>query len=74
MHVVYVHTKKYTTCARLAQLSNPLEPLLLKIARDFSDDMDLSDRLHRLYEVCMRSCARPCECVMQRQIARYLSL
>jgi hypothetical protein len=45
---------------------NPLEPLLLQLARDFTDNRDLSDRLHkiwtvrRLWSVCawlrMREC------------------
>jgi hypothetical protein len=30
---------------------NPLEPLLFRLACDFSDDQDLSDRLQRLYQV-----------------------
>ena len=32
-------------------MRNPLEPLLDKLARDFSDDQDLSDRLRKLYQV-----------------------
>ena len=33
------------------QVRNPLEPLLDRLARDFSDDQDLSDRLRKLYQV-----------------------
>ncbi len=36
---------------REQQMKNPLEPLLLKLAREFSDNQDLSDRLQCLYEV-----------------------
>ncbi len=36
---------------REQQMKNPLEPLLLKLAREFSDSQDLSDRLRCLYEV-----------------------
>ncbi len=39
------------TWVRGAQLKNPLEPLLLKLAREFTDDQDLSERLQRLYKV-----------------------
>ena len=42
---------------REQQMANPLEPLLFKLAREFSDSQDLSDRLHSLYEV------RPLLCV-----------
>ncbi len=38
-------------CVRAWQDRNPLEPLLVKLASDFSDDQDLSDRLHKLYQV-----------------------
>ena len=34
-----------------AQARNPLEPLLVKLAREFSDSQDLSDRLQKLYQV-----------------------
>ena len=40
--------------AREQQVKNPLEPLLLKLTKDFSDDQDLSDRLQRLYQVAVR--------------------
>ncbi len=30
---------------------NPMEPLLLKLARDFTDDQNLTDRLMKLYKV-----------------------
>ncbi len=33
------------------QARSPLEPLLFRLAREFSDDQDLSDRLQRLYQV-----------------------
>mmetsp|Transcript_52853 Transcript_52853/g.139104 ORF Transcript_52853/g.139104 Transcript_52853/m.139104 type:complete len:648 (+) Transcript_52853:92-2035(+) len=33
------------------QMKNPLEPLLLSLAREFSDDQDLSDRLQRIYQL-----------------------
>lgn len=35
---------------REQQMKNPLEPLLLKLAREFSDSQDLSDRLLELYQ------------------------
>mmetsp|Transcript_67340 Transcript_67340/g.179747 ORF Transcript_67340/g.179747 Transcript_67340/m.179747 type:complete len:641 (-) Transcript_67340:424-2346(-) len=35
---------------RQQQTSNPLEPLLLKLARDFTDSDDLTDRLRDLYQ------------------------
>ena len=31
-----------------------MEPLLARLARDFSDANDLSERLHELYRVCAR--------------------
>lgn len=37
---------------REQQMKNPLEPLLLKLAREFSDSQDLSDRLRCLYQAC----------------------
>ena len=37
---------------RAKQSQNPLEPLLIQLARDFSDDADLSERLRRLYKAC----------------------
>ena len=33
-------------------MRNPLEPLLLKLGREFTDDQDLTERLQRLYKVC----------------------
>ena len=36
---------------REQHMRNPLEPLLFQLAREFSDDQDLSDRLQRLYQV-----------------------
>jgi hypothetical protein len=30
---------------------NPMEPLLIKLARDFTDSQDLSERLLKLYKV-----------------------
>jgi hypothetical protein len=33
------------------QERSPLEPLLFRLACEFSDDQDLSDRLQRLYRV-----------------------
>ena len=33
-------------------VKNPLEPLLKKIAREFVDDTDLSNKIHHLYKVC----------------------
>ena len=41
---------------REQQMANPLEPLLFKLAREFSDSQDLSDRLHSLYEVRLLLC------------------
>jgi hypothetical protein len=35
----------------ILQMSLPLEPLLLQIARDFTDDVDLSDRIHKIFLV-----------------------
>ena len=37
--------------AREQQMRNPLESLLLKIAKEFSDSQDLSERLQKLYQV-----------------------
>jgi hypothetical protein len=34
---------------------NPMEPLLIKLARDFTDSQDLSDRLLKLYHVWTRT-------------------
>ena len=34
--------------------NNPLEPLLFRLAREFSDDQDLSDRLQKLYQASSR--------------------
>ena len=39
------------------QMKNPLEPLLLKLAREFSDNQDLSDRLRDLYQAGLRVCS-----------------
>ena len=33
------------------QARSPLDPLLMQLARDFTDDQDLSDRLQKLYKV-----------------------
>ena len=33
---------------------NPLEPLLLKFAKEFSDDQDLSERLADMYKVLLQ--------------------
>ena len=33
------------------EMKNPLEPLLLRLARQFKDDQDLSERLQKLYRV-----------------------
>lgn len=41
--------------AAVKQLKNPLEPLLMKLAREFTDDQDLSDRLQKLYKVSIIS-------------------
>ena len=40
---------------RERQMHGPLEPLLFKLARDFTDDEDLSERLQKLYQarVCV---------------------
>ena len=35
---------------------NPMEPLLLKLAREFTDSQDLSDRLLKLYKVSLSLC------------------
>ena len=37
--------------AREQQMRNPLESLLMKIAKEFSDSEDLSERLQKLYQV-----------------------
>ncbi len=34
---------------------NPMEPLLIKLAREFTDSQDLSDRLLKLYKVSRNS-------------------
>ena len=41
----------HTHTHRERDAKNPLEPLLLKYAMDFSDDRDLSERLTKLYKV-----------------------
>ena len=41
----------HTHTHRERDAKNPLEPLLLKYAMDFSDDRDLSERLAKLYTV-----------------------
>ena len=33
------------------QLKNPLDPLLLELAKEYLNDVDLSARLHRLFQV-----------------------
>ena len=40
---------------RANKARNPLEPLLTQLARDFSDEADLSQRLRRLYKARRRS-------------------
>ena len=35
----------------LTQMANPLEPLLLQLAKDFTDSQDLSDRLRKIWMV-----------------------
>ena len=46
--------EKAETEHREQQTVNPLEPLLLKLGREFSDNQDLSDRLQTLYQVTCR--------------------
>ena len=36
---------------RRQETRNPLEPLLRRLAREYVDDADLSDRLSRLFQV-----------------------
>ena len=38
-------------CVRDRLERNPMEPLLIKLAREFTDSKDLSDRLSKLYKV-----------------------
>jgi hypothetical protein len=38
-------------CVRDRLERNPMEPLLMKLAREFTDNKDLSDRLSKLYKV-----------------------
>ncbi len=38
-------------CMRDRLERNPMEPLLIKLAREFTDSQDLSDRLSKLYKV-----------------------
>ncbi len=38
-------------CVRDRMERNPMEPLLIKLAREFTDNQDLSDRLLKLYKV-----------------------
>ena len=40
--------------SRNQQMKNPMEPLLIKLAMEFSDSQDLSDRLYKLYQVCTK--------------------
>jgi hypothetical protein len=39
------------SCVRDRLERNPMEPLLIKVAREFTDSKDLSDRLMKLYKV-----------------------
>ena len=39
------------SCVRDRLERNPMEPLLIKLAREFTDSQDLSDRLLKLYKV-----------------------
>ncbi len=41
-------------CVRDHLERNPMEPLLIKLAREFTDNQDLSDRLLKLYKVLQR--------------------
>ncbi len=34
-----------------AQVSNPIEPLLMSLVRGYVDDEDLNNKLHALYQV-----------------------
>ncbi len=36
-----------------SQVRNPLEPLLKMLTKDFIDNADLSEKLRRLYKVCV---------------------
>ncbi len=38
-------------CVRDRLERNPMEPLLIKLAREFTDNQDLSERLLKLYKV-----------------------
>jgi hypothetical protein len=38
-------------CVRDQLERNPMEPLLIKLAREFTDNQDLSERLLKLYKV-----------------------
>ncbi len=38
-------------CVRDRLERNPMEPLLIKLAREFTDSQDLSDRLSKLFKV-----------------------
>jgi uncharacterized protein YecE (DUF72 family) len=39
---------------RAHESRNPLEPLLMQLAKEFTDDQDLSERLLKLYQVLRR--------------------
>ena len=43
---------KARACVRDRLEHNPMEPLLIKLAREFTDNQDLSDRLLKLYKGC----------------------
>jgi hypothetical protein len=43
--------KEADLCMRDRLERNPMEPLLIKLAREFTDSQDLSDRLLKLYKV-----------------------
>ncbi len=43
--------RKARACVRDRLECNPMEPLLIKLAREFTDNEDLSDRLYKLYKV-----------------------
>ena len=45
---------KARACVRDRLEHNPMEPLLIKLAREFTDSQDLSDRLLKLYKVHRR--------------------
>ena len=55
--------------AREQQMRNPLESLLMKIAKEFSDSEDLSERLQKLYQVRNHRFSQSVDLVLDERLA-----